>query len=113
VTLSREQTHERYGLRRIEVQPCAAPHDWKAYLRLSGAPRWFTGGLVKVARERGADPREWYVSFAPIGIEHWIAVERWTGTDWVADEDGCAAIEQYRQEAAGAVARHGHARSVG
>jgi len=65
------------GLIRIEVFPDSAPYNWEDYKRISGASKKFLKGLELAAREGGADPKEWRVSFKPVPREEWIAVEAW------------------------------------
>ena len=80
---NREDT-ERYGggLARIAVAPETAPHDWAAFLRLSGIAPRFAGGLEAAASADGADPSDWRVSFRPVPRGQWLAVEVWLGDGW-------------------------------
>jgi hypothetical protein len=50
-----------HGVRpvRIAVSPEIAPYDWPALRRLSGMESRMANGLVRVAGELGADPRNW------------------------------------------------------
>ena len=44
-------------------------------------------GLVKSAKDLGADPSEWYVSLKPITIDYWIKAEIWENGNWVLYEE--------------------------
>lgn len=73
---------QQFGPMRIEVGPETAPHRWKDYLRLSGVTSAHARGLERAARSRGANAFQWRVSFDPVPTEKWLAVERWSGSDW-------------------------------
>ena len=62
-----------HGVRpvRIGVSPETAPYDWPALRRLSGMESRMANGLVRVARELGADPRDWCGTFEPVPMEVW------------------------------------------
>jgi hypothetical protein len=82
-SLTMRETGERGGgLVRFGVAPETAPYDWAAYRRLSGVPKSEAGGLARHARDQGADPRHWYVSFAPVPRALWRSVDvyEWKNT---------------------------------
>lgn len=70
------------GRVRVGVAPQTAPHDWAAFVRLSGISQDMADGLVQAARERGADPGDWFASFDPVPAAAWRAVEWWFAGAW-------------------------------
>jgi hypothetical protein len=70
------------GRVRIGVAPQTAPHDWSAFLRLSGINQQMADGLAQVAREHGADPEDWFVSFDQVPAAAWRPVEWWFAGAW-------------------------------
>ena len=77
------------GLFRIEVNPIAAPYRWRDYPSLSGANRRVVRRLYKTARKEWSRPEiEWRFSLKPVGIEHWLCIEKWNGEKWEAMKDG-------------------------
>jgi hypothetical protein len=40
-------------------------------------------GLVRVARELGADPRDWCGNFEPVPIEVWGDIQVYEGGAWI------------------------------
>jgi hypothetical protein len=40
-------------------------------------------GLVRVAREMGADPRDWFGTFEPVPIEVWGDIQVYDGGAWM------------------------------
>ena len=73
---------QQYGPVRIEVGPETAPHRWKDYLRLSGVSAATARGLERAAKGWGANARHWRVSFDPVPLAKWLAVEQWSGAAW-------------------------------
>jgi len=83
---TKETTHIMGGgLIRIEVFPEAAPYIWKDYKRMSGKSKVFLKALESAAREQGANPEEWRVSFKPVSKEEWLNVEIWDSKtdEWI------------------------------
>lgn len=77
-TRSMQDNHRTgLGLYRIEVAPTVAPYGWSVFKAVSGISQ-------EDARimENGANPQDWYVSFAPVKQCHWLAIEQWTGNRW-------------------------------
>jgi hypothetical protein len=64
--------------------PQTAPYDWSTYRQLSGVDRRVASSLAKAAKEQGADPRLWYVSFEPVRAFLWVAVEVWQDGTWLS-----------------------------
>jgi hypothetical protein len=73
------------GLWRIEVGPerisIATVDD---FTRLSGIRKREWRALVKVAKRVGSDVSLWRISFEPVPVEAWMAIERWVqqGDAW-------------------------------
>jgi hypothetical protein len=73
--LSRAETERQYGgLARIGVHRDVAPHDWRAYKRLSGIRGRAASALYNIAIARGARPGQWRVSFDPVPREKWQTI---------------------------------------
>lgn len=81
--MTKEQTHKLLGLARIRVLPQSCPYDWNHFRKHAGCPEWFAKALVTVAKEKGADPKQWRVSYEPIPQSQWINIEIWDGQGWV------------------------------
>jgi len=82
--LTKEETHELGGgLVRIGVSPSTAPHDWRAYKRLSCVTRDEAKGLYDSAIARGSRPGDWFVSFSAVPRSQWLAIEVWDGAKWI------------------------------
>jgi hypothetical protein len=74
--LTRQETMEKSGgLVRIGVRPTTAPYGWADYVRLSGINRKMAAGLRKAGVRAGSNPYDWFVSFMPVPMEKWVAVE--------------------------------------
>ena len=68
------------GLIRIEVKPEGPLYTWKQWKKRSGVSKRYVKPLEDIAKDEGANPaKEWRVSFVPIPIDQWIAVDVW---DW-------------------------------
>lgn len=67
---------------RFGVIPSLAPYDWSAYVRKSRVNPRMAKGLLTVATEMGADPQEWFVSFAPVPVAQCSAIDIWYENDW-------------------------------
>ena len=63
------------GLARIEIDPEAAPYNWKYFKKKSGCKNRILKGLEKVALQDGANPKEWRVSFEPVTKDKWKNIE--------------------------------------
>jgi hypothetical protein len=68
------------GLARLEVSEAIARHTWADHRRIGGADPRVLDALEKAAREHGADPVDWRVSYHDVPIEQILGVE--------ASEDG-------------------------
>ena len=68
---------------RIGVSREIAPYDWPALRRLSGMESRMANGLVRVARELGADPRDWRGTFEPVPMEVWGDIQVYDGGAWI------------------------------
>ncbi len=83
LTLSMWETHEiGKGLVRIGVDPSTAPYRWEDFKRLSGIAAKTAKDLYRKAIEIQARPGEWYVSFEPVPMEKWVAIEVFDGLQW-------------------------------
>jgi hypothetical protein len=84
VRLNKDQTHVLGGgLARIGVAPEVAPHDWKAYRRLSGISAERAKAIYDEAVSAGARPGEWFATFDAVGRAKWLAVEILENENWV------------------------------
>jgi len=72
------------GLARIGVSPEVAPHDWKAFKRLSGISPKTAKELYNSAVQAGSRPGQWFAALENVPRSKWIAVEVMEGTTWVA-----------------------------
>ena len=77
-----------HGVRpvRIGVPPEIAPYDCLALRRLSGMESRMANGLVRVAREFGADPQDWCGTFEAVPMEVWGDIEIYDGGAWITPE---------------------------
>jgi len=94
-------THEMgKGLMRKEVTPKAAPHDWEQYKSISKMPGNLSRGIAKAAKDRGADPNEWHVSFEPVLQRDWLGVElfNWGTQVWEDSMVAYKRLERIQQE---------------
>jgi hypothetical protein len=71
------------GLVRIGVTPSVAKYDWHTLQRRGRIPRAVATGLVRAANDMGADPAEWFGTFAPVSRDRWSAVDVWEDGAWV------------------------------
>lgn len=80
---TKQTTHKLGGgLARIAVAIETAPHDWKAFQRLSGIDTKIARAMVGAAYEVGARISEWFVAFGPVTRDKWLSVEVWDGDAW-------------------------------
>lgn len=68
---------------RIEINPRSVKIiDWKAHTKK--IPKNLAVALEKTAREWGANPAEWWISYKPIPVKSFISpIEGWDGKQWV------------------------------
>ena len=67
---------------RIEVKPEFCPFDWEAFKQLSGISPKLARALEIIARQQKANPKDWYASFVPIGVESWLAISYYFKGAW-------------------------------
>ena len=69
---------------RIEIDPAAAPLDWRAWRQLAGVRSKIIKGLEAVALRQRASPSDWRMSFVPVRRKdgHWLAVEIFSESHW-------------------------------
>jgi hypothetical protein len=69
---------------RIEIDPMDVPvYSWEDHKRITAMPKVFSEPLEKTGRERGGNPKEWYVSYEGIPSKIWYdPIEIWTGKEW-------------------------------
>ena len=83
--LNKDQTYVLGGgLGRIGVAPEVAPHDWKAFKRLSGISPKAAKELYNSAVQAGSRPGEWFAAFENVPRSKWLAIEVMEGTTWMA-----------------------------
>jgi len=81
--LTKEETAIRgKGLYRIEVSQEAAPYGPEEFHKLSGVSEAMWDGLCRSAPMMGSHVGQWRVSFAPVTLERWIAIERYERDGW-------------------------------
>lgn len=76
------------GICRFAVAPETAPHDWEAFVRLSGIKPDTARLLKRAARKMGANTRQFFVAFDAVKRDQWLSVEvfdfdyaRWVPAD--------------------------------
>ena len=67
---------------RIGVLPETAPYDWLALRTISHMKPEMADGLVRVAEEVRADPRDWRGTFNPVAIAAWVELEVYRNDAW-------------------------------
>jgi len=70
------------GVYRIVVEDKVAPFDWRAYVKKSKTKGSIRRGMEATAKNRGANPSEWYVSFKPVVDTLWLDVETLDNGVW-------------------------------
>jgi hypothetical protein len=84
VDLGKEGTRVRGGgLHRIGVAAEVAPHDWNAYLHLSGVKTRTAHSLIRAASARGSLFSDWRVTFDPVPSSQWSSIETEMDGVWV------------------------------
>jgi hypothetical protein len=76
------------GLARIEVDPTATPYTWADYKRKSGESAAGIKRLSLAARDQGADPKFWRISFERIPASLWVVVEFFSEGAWTLYRPG-------------------------
>ena len=79
----REMVAQGLSLYRIGVLPEAVPLNWTAIRMQSGMSAKMARGMIEVAKKWGANPLDWYGSFAPVPASQWQTVESFDGTKWI------------------------------
>ncbi len=83
--LDKDETHaECGGLFRIGVAPETAPYTWEVIKVRARIKPKVAKVLAEIAREKGANPKDWRGTLEPVPREKWIAVESWNGSEWVS-----------------------------
>jgi hypothetical protein len=69
---------------RIEIDPRAAPLDWRAWRKLSGVRSKVVKRLEEVGLRKRASVSDWRMSFEPVRQKdgHWLAIEVFVGGQW-------------------------------
>jgi len=67
---------------RIEVDPQAAPLDWRSWRKLSGVKSKMIKHLEEIAIRRDADVKTWRMSFEPVKTSDFISVEVFANGKW-------------------------------
>lgn len=68
---------------RIEIDPQAAPLDWRTWRKLSGVKSRMAKTLEEIALRQNASVTDWRMSFEPVKIEHWLAIEFFINGQWI------------------------------
>ncbi|HEV8177052.1 MAG TPA: hypothetical protein VGP44_05125 [Gemmatimonadales bacterium] len=74
-----------HGLWRIGVDPATAPVSWEQFKETSGIDPIIAYGLTGAGRKQGADPADWYCSYAEVPEERWRRVDFWFNGGWMPD----------------------------
>ncbi len=69
---------------RIEIDPRAAPLNWRAWRKLSGVKARIARSLEEVALRQDANIADWRMSFEPVRVKdgHWLAIELFVQGKW-------------------------------
>lgn len=67
---------------RIEVNPQAAPLDWRAWRQLSGVKPGLAKCLKNLALRQHSNVKSWRMSFEPVTRENWLAIELYENGQW-------------------------------
>lgn len=78
------------GLVRFGVADETAPVSWSQFRTLSGVSPETYRNLARAGKKHGADPREWFASFEPVGKDKWLAVEVFQDAKWMSVDDALA-----------------------
>ncbi|HHB12858.1 MAG TPA: hypothetical protein ENK62_06640 [Chromatiales bacterium] len=78
-----EVAAERYGAFRIQVRPDVAQLTWSDHRLLHQHLAEYLETVERVAREDGADPSAWRLTYSRVWTGDWLAVERWRDGRWV------------------------------
>ena len=81
-TATPEEMDTTCGRARIGVAEETAPHDWKAFKRLSGIRAINAKALYQTALGQGAKPNDWRVSFETVATHKWLRVEVFEDGKW-------------------------------
>jgi hypothetical protein len=82
-----EMVHAGRALIRLEVPLAVARHTWREHRRRHEDPR-IADALEQRAREQGADPDDWRVSYYDVSLHDVISIESWTVGMGTWDEVG-------------------------
>ena len=76
---------------RLEVPEEIARYTWNHHLRAGGIDLRYAPELEKSARDQGADPHDWRLTYRPVPLRSVLVVEasddgeRW---EWLAEPEG-------------------------
>jgi hypothetical protein len=82
-----QETYKLDGCARLGVAREVAPYSWNDFKRLSGVSPRMAKGLYRAALKCGARSGEWFVSFEPVPVERWLAIEAFDGSSWIPFKD--------------------------
>jgi len=71
---------EAHGIYRIGVATTSLER-WTSITHISPPDR--RRRMLWSARQRGANPKEWYVSLIPVVRDRWLAIEEFDGSKWI------------------------------
>jgi len=75
------------GLARIGVGRDVAPHDWKAFKRLSGISSKMAKELYQAAISAGSRPVQWFATFETVPRSSWLSIEVLEGEQWIVSRE--------------------------
>ena len=74
---------EHRGAFRIQVRPDVAQLTWEDHKLLHPHLAEYLETVERVAREAGADPNSWRLTYSRVWTGDWLAVEKWRDGEWV------------------------------
>ena len=101
----RSLTFEEFASRetpaRIEIDPQAAPLNWRAWRKSSGVKSRTVKALEESALRQDADTADWRVSFEPVSSKNWFTVEVYVDGEWIEMEELMRAggLKPFRRQA--------------
>jgi hypothetical protein len=77
-----------HGVYRVALTPESVPYDFLALADLTGMSARERQAWQSTARDKGANPADWWGTLSPVGRDEWLDVQRWDAArcDWVSVE---------------------------
>lgn len=74
---------EIFGCARIEVKPSVGFINWGKLKHVAKMDLEIAKIMEIIGIEQGGDPKEWFGSLKPIGIENWVKAEVYKNDEWI------------------------------